>query len=424
MVASAVFIMDLKGKVIISRNYRGDIPMNVSERFAIYIQERDEMELRPVFTDEGITFVYIKCNNLLLMAVTKRNSNISLLLFFLYRLTNVFKDYFGELEEESIRDNFVVVYELLDETVDFGYPQTCESRILREVVTQESNRLEVAPRPPVALTNAVSWRSEGIKHRKNEIFLDVVEKLNLLVSSNGTVLHSEIIGCIQMKSFLSGMPELKLGLNDKLMFEATGRSTSRVKAVELEDIKFHQCVRLARFENDRTISFIPPDGEFELMTYRLNTHVKPLIWVEAVVEPHSHSRIEYLIKAKSQFKSRSIANNVEIVIPVPQDVDSPSFKASIGTVTYFPDRDAIIWSIKQFTGSKEYLMRAHFGLPSITGEDAEHWRAPIEVKFEIPYFTVSGLQVRYLKIIEKSGYQALPWVRYITMNGNYQLRMS
>lgn len=69
-------------------------------------------------------------------------------------------------------------------------------------------------------------------------------------------------------------------------------------------------------------------------------------------------------------------------------------------------------------------MRAHFGLPSITSEEAESWRAPIEVKFEIPYFTVSGLQVRYLKIIEKSGYQALPWVRYITMNGHYQLRMS
>lgn len=33
-------------------------------------------------------------------------------------------------------------------------------------------------------------------------------------------------------------------------------------------------------------------------------------------------------------------------------------------------------------------------------------------------------QVRYLKIIEKSGYQAFPWVRYITQNGDYQLRMS
>ena len=120
----------------------------------------------------------------------------------------------------------------------------CPQSIQCRVVTQESNRLDAAPRPPIALTNAVSWRSEGIKHRKNEIFLDVIEKVNLLVASNGTVLHSEIMGSIQMKSFLSGMPELKLGLNDKLMFEATGRSTNRIKAVELEDIKFHQCVRL------------------------------------------------------------------------------------------------------------------------------------------------------------------------------------
>ena len=68
------------------------------------------------------------------------------------------------------------------------------------------------------------------------------------------------------------------------------------KSVELEDVKFHQCVRLSRFENDRTISFIPPDGEFELMGYRLNTHVKPLIWIESVIERHPHSRVEYMIK--------------------------------------------------------------------------------------------------------------------------------
>jgi AP-1 complex subunit mu len=360
------------------------------------------------------------------MTVTKVNSNVALMLMYLTRLCQVFQDYFGELEEESIRDNFVIIFELLDETMDHGYPQTTEARILREYITQEGHRLEAAPRPPTALTNAVSWRSEGIKHRKNEIFLDVVEKLNLLVSSNGTVLHSEILGAIKMKSFLSGMPELKLGLNDKALFEATGRQSNKGKAIEMEDIKFHQCVRLARFETDRTISFIPPDGEFDLMTYRLSTHVKPLIWVEAVVEPHSRSRIEYMVKAKSQFKSRSIANNVEIVIPVPPDVDSPSFKSSIGTVTYVPDKDAIVWTIKQFNGAREYLMRAHFGLPSVEQEEChtEEWKKPIQVKFEIPYFTVSGIQVRYLKIIEKSGYQALPWVRYITQNGDYQLRMS
>jgi len=427
MTASAVFILDVKGKVIISRNYRGDVPMNCVERFAGHVLEADEADERPVWLEHGTTYVYIKCNNLYVMAVTQRNSNAAMILLFLYRLTEVLKDYFRELEEESIRDNFVITYELMDEMMDFGYPQISEPKILREYITQEAHKLEVV-KPPMAVTNAVSWRSEGIKHRKNEIFLDVVERLNLLVAANGTLLRSEILGSLKMRSYLSGMPELKLGLNDKLLFEATGRRTggrgvSKGKAVEMEDIKFHQCVRLARFENDRTISFIPPDGEFELMSYRLNTQVKPLLWIEAVVEPHSHSRIEYMIKAKSQFKQRSTANNVEILIPVPSDADTPSFKTSIGTVKYAPERDAIVWSIKQFHGGKEYLMRAHFGLPSVSNEEDKKDKPPNTVKFEIPYFTVSGIQVRYLKIIEKSGYQALPWVRYITQNGDYQLRM-
>ncbi len=166
-------------------------------------------------------------------------------------------------------------------------------------ITQESHKLEIQARPPIAVTNAVSWRSEGIRYRKNEVFLDVIESLNLLVSANGNVLRSEILGAIKMKCYLSGMPELRLGLNDKVMFETTGRAT-RGKAVEMEDVKFHQCVRLSRFENDRTISFIPPDGEFELMSYRLNTQVKPLIWVECVVESHSGSRIEYMLKVREK----------------------------------------------------------------------------------------------------------------------------
>ena len=68
----------------------------------------------------------------------------------------------------------------------------------------------------------MSWRAEGIKHKKNEIFLDVVEKLSCLVAANGTVLKSEIEGALKMKSFLSGMPELKLGLNEKLVMESRG----------------------------------------------------------------------------------------------------------------------------------------------------------------------------------------------------------
>jgi len=77
-----------------------------------------------------------------------------------------------------------------------------------------------------------------VKHQKNEIFLDVVERLNILISNNGNVLRSEILGIVRMRSSLSGMPELKLGLNDKTLFEMTGKQ-SRNKLIELEDIKFH-----------------------------------------------------------------------------------------------------------------------------------------------------------------------------------------
>jgi len=48
------------------------------------------------------------------------------------------------------------------------------------------------------------------------------------VNANGNVVRSEILGAVKMKCYLSGMPELRLGLNDKVMFETTGRSESSV----------------------------------------------------------------------------------------------------------------------------------------------------------------------------------------------------
>ncbi|XP_076870946.1 adaptor related protein complex 1 subunit mu 3 [Brachyhypopomus gauderio] len=421
MAMSAVFLLDLKGKVLVCRNYMGDIDMGEIDHFMpIMMKKEEEAELLPVVTHGSIHFLYIKHSNLYLVAMTKKNTNAALVYSFLYKIVEVFTEYFKSLEEESIRDNFVTVYELMDEVMDYGLPQTTDSKILLEYITQQGHKLEVGvPRPPATVTNAVSWRSEGIKYRKNEVFMDVIESVNLLVSASGNVLRSEILGCIKLKVVLSGMPELRLGLNDKVLFEITGRP--KTKAVELEDVKFHQCVRLSRFENDRTISFIPPDGDSELMSYRLNTTVKPLIWIESVIERFSHSRIEIKVKARSQFKSRSTANNVVILVPVPSDADSPRFKTSTGQSKWVPEKSAVEWTIKSFPGGKEYMMRAHFGLPSVESDEQDAKR-PITVKFEIPYFTVSGIQVRYLKIIEKSGYQALPWVRYITQSGDYQIR--
>lgn len=70
------------------------------------------------------------------------------------------------------------------------------------------------------ITGKCQWRQTGIHYDKNEVFLDVVEKLTMLVGNQGNVIKSEINGVVKVKCHLSGMPELKLGLNDKAYYEA------------------------------------------------------------------------------------------------------------------------------------------------------------------------------------------------------------
>ncbi|KAL5715778.1 AP-1 complex subunit mu-2 [Ranunculus cassubicifolius] len=267
--ASTLFLLDIKGRVLVWRDYRGDVTALQAEKMFTKLIEKE-----------------------------------------------VFKHYFEELEEESLRDNFVVVYELLDEMMDFGYPQFTETKILSEFIKTDAYRMEVTQMPPMAVTNAVSWRSEGIRYKKNEVFLDVVESVNILVNNNGQIIRSEVVGALKMRTYLSGMPECKLGLNDIVLLEAQGRS-SKGKAIDLDDIKFHQ-----------TIAFIPPDGCFDLMTYRLST------------------------------RERSTATNIEIELPVPSDATNPNLRTSMGTATYAPEKDALMWKIKAFPGGKEYMMRA------------------------------------------------------------------
>ena len=52
--------------------------------------------------------------------------------------------------------------------------------------------------------------------KKPKVFLDVVESVHLLVNSDGAAVLSEVHGTLKMRCYLSGMPECKLGLNDKV----------------------------------------------------------------------------------------------------------------------------------------------------------------------------------------------------------------
>ena len=61
--------------------------------------------------------------NIWIAAVTKQNVNAALVFEFLHKVVEVMGNYFGKISEENIKNNFVLIYELLDEILDFGYPQ-------------------------------------------------------------------------------------------------------------------------------------------------------------------------------------------------------------------------------------------------------------------------------------------------------------
>ena len=105
-----------------------------------------------------------------------------------------------------------------------------------------------------------------------------------------------------------------------------------------------------------------------------------------------------------------------VSVPVPVDADTPDFRPSVGSAKYRPATQTLEWTIKQFAGKQTAVLTAAFGLPTcrVTSEDAAAYsKKPVTVTFDIPYYSLSGINVRYLKIHDKSGYEATPWVRYL-----------
>lgn len=90
MVLSAIYILDMKGKVLINRNYRGDIESNVIDKFlGLVTDSDDEGQLTPLLQTQEATFAYIKYNNIYLVATTKRNSNVVMIFTLLHKICSV-----------------------------------------------------------------------------------------------------------------------------------------------------------------------------------------------------------------------------------------------------------------------------------------------------------------------------------------------
>lgn len=91
-------------------------------------------DIPPVLSTPHYYLISIQRGGVSLVAACKHETQPLFVIEFLHRVVDTFDDYFSECTETIIKENYVVVYELLDEMLDNGFPLATESNILKELI--------------------------------------------------------------------------------------------------------------------------------------------------------------------------------------------------------------------------------------------------------------------------------------------------
>jgi AP-2 complex subunit mu-1 len=118
----------------------------------------------PVKRIENCSFLYTRHGNMYFVALTRSNVNPALVFEYIFQLVKILKSYLGEdFDENAMRNNMTLIYELMDETMDFGYPQNCAIDVLRLYISLGSEKPQDEPEPSQLtsqITGAIDWRRE------------------------------------------------------------------------------------------------------------------------------------------------------------------------------------------------------------------------------------------------------------------------
>ena len=87
---------------------------------------RDAAAAPPVRLLGGASALSLRAADVYLLAATRGNANAMMILSFLSRLVELVRAYAGgDFSEEVVKGNFLLVLELLEDALDWGYPQVC-----------------------------------------------------------------------------------------------------------------------------------------------------------------------------------------------------------------------------------------------------------------------------------------------------------
>jgi AP-4 complex subunit mu-1 len=286
-----------------------------------------------------------------------------------------------------------------------------------------------------------------ITDKNNEIFVDILERINAEFSGDGNLIRSEIVGAIVMKSYLTGAPLLRLGLNTDLVI-GRGQPGSDSQpyggvtgGVAIDYASFCDFAELNEFENHRVISLYPQDGEFTLMNYRVADNYRHDMPFRVTTQINTHHdsayKLEVVVKIRADIPKTSHASNVFIRVPVPKTTDNVNVSfGSVGLSTHTHEyksvQKVVLWGVKKFVGASEQFMRLNIVLsePIKNFNTIKKQVGPVSMKFEIPMHNVTGVQLRFLKIgLEEiqgktsSKSTVKRWVRYVTQANSYVSRV-
>ena len=282
---------------------------------------------------------------------------------------------------------------------------------------------------------------------RDEIFVDVVEKLNVTFNASGHLLTSEIDGQIQMRNFLRGEPKIRVALPEDLAVGGRdfnpayaggdyGYGVGGVSgaAVLLDDCNFHESADLSQFDSERTIEVRDvPRGEFALMNYRAAGDFNPPFKVTTLIDETTPYKITVTLRIRAEFPSKHAATGLAVKFPVPKraaavhaTVDAGSAPGTQHAAYAQADRQ-VVWQCKKMTGGSEHALRITVSLNDERLPNARGELGPASLGFTIPMYNVSRVRVRYLQIGNgegtKRGEGPHRWVRYVTKSSNYVARV-
>lgn len=453
---SQFFVLSPRGDVIIRRDYLGNVPKASTEIFfrnAKFYKGGDEAP--PVFIIDGISYLHVKDGGVQLVACTRDNVSPSFVLEFLKRISVIIRDYCGSLSEEAIRKNVVLIYELLDEVMDYGTPQSTSTEALKTFVLNEPT--VVAPmaglkpmfglqKGPTGVFKSVLDTNRTDGRRRDEIFVDVVERLSMTFGPGGNAVAAQVDGAIQVKSYLAGNPPIKIKLNDDLLIAkrdnpyggggfggfSAGDYAPDLGLVVLDDAYFHEAANLEAFDTERSISLVPPDGEFALLNYRTTHGLRPPFRLHVTVEPDPTSDHKALVGLRlfSDLPADKAASGLEVEVPLPRYVQrvhcdtDPRLPPSGAQSWEFVERQHTLkWRFKKLQGGVDCSLKARLTLERPYGASLRTEVGPVNLRFTLPMYCASRLNLKYLQILKRDAtYAPQRWVRYVTSSSSYVFR--